>query len=322
VALYNLETILEHGPDIEAEDRDGNTPLHFAVLAKLRNSVQRLILAGASINAQNCWKSSPLHLACMRPAGLGRMSVCHWPFPSSCPLEIDPNNEPKASTDDLPVQSEMVKLLLDHGAEVNAADGRGNSALHLLACYRSTKTMEMLLKSGAKLNSRNHNGSTPLDIVTAAISDDMNCNTDTNHSDGEIAAAFPTESANCNIDEKCLARRNTFHARQEIIEPLESNEDDLPTRFNGNEIFWRKSSFYRPAEYSFPKLPKCQETYYGGAQQSVPDQVEKAELLRSHGTLLSRDLESDSPSVSAASLGEKILSDTKAPLAKTQNTRI
>ena len=54
---------------------------------------------------------------------------------------------------------ECVRLLAQAGANVNARDNEGNSALHETFL---TDVEEQLLKLGANLNARNKNGETPI----------------------------------------------------------------------------------------------------------------------------------------------------------------
>jgi ankyrin repeat protein len=63
---------------------------------------------------------------------------------------------------------DFVKLLIKHGADVNALDVESNSSLHI-ACNTMIDNFEivkMLIESGAKVNSRDKEGRTPLMIAS------------------------------------------------------------------------------------------------------------------------------------------------------------
>lgn len=57
----------------------------------------------------------------------------------------------------------MIKLLLEKGANVNAADSEGYTALACAVSRRaSPEAVQLLLSSGADINARNKRGETPL----------------------------------------------------------------------------------------------------------------------------------------------------------------
>jgi ankyrin repeat protein len=58
--------------------------------------------------------------------------------------------------------SEMVVLLLDRGANVNATDGDYDTPLHLALREKNVRMARILIARGAKVNLRNGDGDTPL----------------------------------------------------------------------------------------------------------------------------------------------------------------
>jgi ankyrin repeat protein len=60
---------------------------------------------------------------------------------------------------------EFLTIGLERGADVNAANDQGNTALHGAAERGSTTVIEFLLAKGARLDARNKQGQTPLDIA-------------------------------------------------------------------------------------------------------------------------------------------------------------
>ena len=68
-----------------------------------------------------------------------------------------------------PHSFELFKLLLDHGADVNAADDNGNTALMSVAAAGDMRAAKLLLAKGARLDARSHDGTTA--FMAAASSD-------------------------------------------------------------------------------------------------------------------------------------------------------
>ena len=126
--------LVENGANMDLQDKDGLTALHYA--CKTDNScevVSCLIKNGANINACTGNKVTPL----MRAAKKGN--------------------------------SDVVSLLIAHGANVDLKDKDGDTAFHYTACEEDSldkmpmeKTILKLLTAGASCLCKNSHGLTPL----------------------------------------------------------------------------------------------------------------------------------------------------------------
>ena len=58
-----------------------------------------------------------------------------------------------------------MRLLVDHGASVTVANQRGFTALHGAAIHDDPSLVEFLVERGARLDVKNDNGQTPLDVA-------------------------------------------------------------------------------------------------------------------------------------------------------------
>lgn len=56
----------------------------------------------------------------------------------------------------------MLKILLDHGAEINATDGHSDTALHIATRIGDKEAVSFLLKHGADKDARGYKQTTPL----------------------------------------------------------------------------------------------------------------------------------------------------------------
>ena len=124
--------ILAHDPQlVNAYSDDGYQPLGLACFFGHLGTAQYLINAGARVNSpsQNKMKVAPLHSA---TAGS---------------------------------HTELVKLLLEHGADPNALQEGGFTPLHAAAQNGDVETIRTLLFYGADADAKSDEGRTPLDYA-------------------------------------------------------------------------------------------------------------------------------------------------------------
>ncbi len=66
---------------------------------------------------------------------------------------------------------EMVKMILDAGADVNAANDQENTALHFAALRGNDKVVQYLISRGAKIDAKNKQGKTPAEVAPKRTAD-------------------------------------------------------------------------------------------------------------------------------------------------------
>ena len=126
--------LLEHGADTETRRSWDGTALYMASSRGYSDVVRQLISHGADLNAEcNDW-----NMDC---------NVVRW-----TPLHV-------AIRDETPP---IARLLLEHGANPNATDHLGATALHLVSYWGGTTEVELLLEYGANVDVRDKKGWTPL----------------------------------------------------------------------------------------------------------------------------------------------------------------
>nr|XP_006822296.1 PREDICTED: ankyrin-3-like [Saccoglossus kowalevskii] len=128
----SLELLLKFGAKTEVLDTKSLTPLHWACQGGNFPFAKMLLDYGAKVDYESPetrglrGKITPLRYAVM-------------------------NSEP-----------ELTKLLLEHGADPNKCDARGNTALHVAAQQSCREIVQQLLEKGANVQVKNFDGHQPL----------------------------------------------------------------------------------------------------------------------------------------------------------------
>ena len=122
-------------------DVEGSTPFLRAALAGDLAAMQLLVDNGANPNAATKSEDTPL----MAAAGIGW--AAYWT-----------SNAPTTRLD-------AVKYCLDHGANVNARDVKGYTALHGAAFRGDNEMVKYLIASGADIHAKTKDGDTVADVA-------------------------------------------------------------------------------------------------------------------------------------------------------------
>ena len=132
-----VAAFVEAGADVNAVDRGGSTPLHYAV-GRIYNrtalSARALVDAGADVNARDSRGGTPLHRAA-GPVG--------------------------------PLTDLLVSLLVEAGADIHATDDGGRTALHHALRSDNPAIAARLIELGADVAARDDSGhvADPLDCA-------------------------------------------------------------------------------------------------------------------------------------------------------------
>lgn len=152
---------------LASKNKEGRTALHLAIIQQNIAGVSVLLEHNANVSARDYRHRTPLHLACMNQS---RTTVFMDGIPASDGI--------------LAPRSDIIELLLDHDADIDAADEEGRTPL-MMACSNSGlpsrqsidddsvsieihsdggvfDIAEMLLKRGANVMKSDHMGFLPL----------------------------------------------------------------------------------------------------------------------------------------------------------------
>lgn len=152
-----VEALLGAGACVNDFDTSGWSPLHFAAESGNQAVLRALVAAGAVVNARSAEVGTPLDV-CLREAFscstfLYLVDVGGVGSPAAMNAALLRAIDSGANTD---VRS--VALLLEHGADANARDDRGQSALSIVARGGCRSALLALLCNGALVSRCDQDG--------------------------------------------------------------------------------------------------------------------------------------------------------------------
>jgi ankyrin repeat protein len=191
VALY----LLEKGADPMKTDTIGTTPLHAAVQTGKLRLVTALLAHGANPNARLAKAPPPLrgdfvtYSTYVGATPFWLAANARYPNTDVMRALVSAGADPRSPVQDgtTPLMAavgmaqndarladearalDVVKLLVDLGADMNAVNSNGQTALHGAARAGRNSLVQFLAEHGAELNVKDRQGRTPLDIARDPI---------------------------------------------------------------------------------------------------------------------------------------------------------
>ncbi|OZH54327.1 hypothetical protein AFK68_11665 [Hydrocoleum sp. CS-953] len=149
------QLLIANGANVNAKNKEGNTSLHQTENLKV---AQLLITNGADINAQNKWGFTPIFTT--------SKSVAKLLFTQGENLKLTKVNA-KDYDGSTPLHyaklTKLIVILIEDGADVNARDNYGETPLHYARDNQDVAAI--LIANGADVNAKNNYGETPLHKV-------------------------------------------------------------------------------------------------------------------------------------------------------------
>jgi uncharacterized protein len=148
--VQTIRTLLKQHPDINAQEADGMTALHWAVRNDDSESAQLLIRAGANVKAANRYGVTPIALAATNGNGVLVEALLKAGADANTAL---PEGETVLMTASRAGNADAVKALIAHGANVNAKEQwQEQTALMWAAAENHAAAIKALVAAGADLN--------------------------------------------------------------------------------------------------------------------------------------------------------------------------
>ncbi|EAW10550.1 Ankyrin repeat protein [Aspergillus clavatus NRRL 1] len=162
--LRGMNTDVNSMSDVNGERR---TPLHEAAQKGYEASTRKLLELGADIDALDEAGRSALHFAVEDPCQERSTAVLELTLEHGANTEVGElyvGNKPLhwAITDKV---WDGMEVLLDHGADIEACNGRGETALHVAAAGGTYSSVALLNRRGSDIFALTNAGHTCLDLA-------------------------------------------------------------------------------------------------------------------------------------------------------------
>jgi quinoprotein dehydrogenase-associated probable ABC transporter substrate-binding protein len=182
VAIQNRNSdlaalLIEHGADPNLPDNDGVTPLTYAINRNHVPSIELLAKRGAELNRPNAQGYTPLEFAigddklfaakALIDAGAD-VNTANGSQKVTPLMLVASKLSPQARATHLahgPTPIDIARLLIGHGANVNAKSASGVTPLMVAAGANNGPMIGLLLASGADAKAKDNVGKTALDIA-------------------------------------------------------------------------------------------------------------------------------------------------------------
>ena len=164
--LAKTQRLLNAGVGVNARDRNGLTPLHWATGHNHPKVVRLLLDAGADVNARDNY--GRMFLDFVADHGVKRLEIVQLMLDAGMDVHVwnDEGMTPLHVAVMEGYSHETIQRLLDTGADVHARDDEGLTPLHIAPYYGDPEVVRLLLDAGGDVHVRDDEGITPRESIT------------------------------------------------------------------------------------------------------------------------------------------------------------
>lgn len=160
-----MALLLDAGLPLDGRTQNGQTPLHWAAAMDDADSVALLLDRGANPDVADAAGRTALHRAARHASAATIAALAeHADLTLGDTLDATPLHLAAARQD--AAADDVVRTLLSSGADPNAADARGRTAMHEAARTGRRPALALLAEHGGAINGTDAWGTTPLHIAT------------------------------------------------------------------------------------------------------------------------------------------------------------
>jgi len=151
-----VRSLLDKGADVNAKWREGGTALMAAAVIGHADVMRVLLERGADVNSRNNEGHTALMLAIENVSDADAIRRLVALNPRANPDSLGGAPQPTVT---------IVRVLLDGGADVNAATNEGDTALMYAVSMGDPEIVRALIEKGARVNARNNRGQPALMVA-------------------------------------------------------------------------------------------------------------------------------------------------------------